>query len=102
MSLSVWVLPPCAPPTPLTATLLSLSVLVEGLVLLPGPPRAPPTTPPRYLCLSDGGGGVDTWSPSRTPKFSIYIRPGGYWIKLITIPLLDYVDNISLVPVMEE
>ena len=73
VSLYVWVLPPCASATPLIAALLSLSVLMGGrvgfvtwapscttdslasrsrslcwgvLVLIPGPPRGPPT------CLS--------------------------------------------------
>ena len=49
-----------------------------------------------------GGGGVDTWSPSRTPNFSVYVRPGGYLIDMVMRPLLDYVDNLSLVLVMEE
>ena len=49
-----------------------------------------------------GGGGVDTSSPSRTPDFSIYVCLGGYYIKMVTIPFLDYVDNLSLVLVMEE
>ena len=49
-----------------------------------------------------GGGGVDTWSPSRNPDFSVYVYPSGYQIKMVTRPLLDYVDNLSLVLVMEE
>ena len=48
------------------------------------------------------GGGIDTWSPSRAPNFSVYVCPGGYWINMVTRPLLDYVDNISLVLVMDE
>ena len=74
-----------------------------GLVLLPGPPFAPLTPPPRYICLSDGGGGgVDTWYPSCTPNFSVYVCPGGHWIKMVTRTLLDYVDNLSLFLVMDE
>ena len=86
MSLSVWVLPPRAPPTPLTAALLSLSVLVGGggVVLLPGTSRAPPTPPPDIYVYLMGGGGVDTWYPSRTPDFSVYVCPGKYWIKMVT------------------
>ena len=49
-----------------------------------------------------GGGGVDTWSPSRTPDFSVYVCPGGYYINMVTVPLMDYVDNLILVLVMEE
>ena len=49
-----------------------------------------------------GGGGVYTWPPSRTTDFSVYVCPGGYYIKMVTRTLLDYVDNISLVLVMEE
>ena len=57
--------------------------------------------PAIYVYLMGGGGGV-TWSPARTPDFSVYVRPGGYCIKMVTRTLLDYVDNISLVLVMEE
>ena len=67
MSRSIWVLPPRARPTPLTAALLSLSILVGGLVFLPGPPRTPPTPSYRYLCLSDGGGVVLIPVPPRVP-----------------------------------
>ena len=49
-----------------------------------------------------GGGGVDTWYPSRTSAFSVYICPDGYYIKMVMRPLMDYVDNLSLVLVMEE
>ena len=49
-----------------------------------------------------GGGGVGTWSPLRSPNFYVYVCPGGYWINMVTIPLLDYVDNLSLVLVMDE
>ena len=42
-----------------------------------------------YLMVN---GSVDTWSPSLTPDFSVYVFPGGYY----------YVDNLSLVLVMEE
>ena len=103
VSLSVWVLLPCAPPTPLLAALLSLSILVGGgWFCYPGP-----LVHHRLHCFAIyvylmGGGGVDTWSPSHTPEFSVYVLPGGYCIKMVTRPLLDYVDNISLVLVMEE
>ena len=103
VSLSVWVLPPRATPTPRTAALLSLSILVGGgwfcyLV---------PLTHHRlhrlaiYVYLM-GGGGVDTWSPSRSPDFSVYVFPAGYWINVLTRPLLYYLDNVSLVLVMDE
>ena len=102
MSLSIWVLPPRSPPTPLTAALLYLSVLVGGWFCY-----LVPLVHHRLHCLAIyvylmGGGGVDTWSPSCTPDFSVYVCPGGYWIKMVTRPLLDYVDNLSLVLVMEE
>ena len=49
-----------------------------------------------------GGGGVDTWPFSRTPNFYVLVCPSGYWIKMVTRTLLDYVDNLSLGLVMEE
>ena len=59
--------------------------------------------PTIYVCTDGGGGGgVDTWSPLCTPDFYVYVRPGGYWIEIVTRTLLIYVDNLSLVLVMEE
>ena len=103
VSLYVWVLPPRSPPTPLTASLLSLSVLVGGGLFFYLSPLVHHQLhhPAIYVYLM-GGVGVDTWSPSRTPEFSVYVRTGGYWIKMVTRPFLYYVDNLSLVLVMEE
>ena len=60
--------------------------------------------PAIYVCPDGGGegGGVDTWNPSLTPDFAVYICPGGYCIEMVMRHLLDYVDNISLILVMEE
>ena len=41
-----------------------------------------------------GGGSVDTWYPSRTPDFSVYFYPGGYYTNMAMRPLLYYVDNL--------
>ena len=104
MILGVWFLPPCAPPTPLTAAPLYLSVLVGGVGFVTwAPSHTSDSAAPMFLfvLLGEGRGG-DTWSPSRTPNFSFYVRPGGDWIEMVTRPLLDYVDNLSLVLVMEE
>ena len=69
---------PRATPTPLTAAPLSLSVLVGGVVVLPGTPCATPTLQLRCLCPSWFGGIViNTWVPSCTPNFAISVRPGG-------------------------
>ena len=56
---------------------ISMSIWWGVVVLIPGPPRVP-------------------------PEFSFYVCPGGYWIKMVRRPLLDYVDNLSLALVMEE
>ena len=104
VSLYVWVLPPCTPPTPLTAAPLYLSVLEGGgWICYLGPlTHLRLCLPAVYVCPSRGGGGgrVDTWSPSCTPGFDVYVRPGGDWIDMVIRPFLDYVDNLSLVLVI--
>ena len=110
VSLSVWVLPPRAPLTLLTASRCLCPSWWGGGVgfFYLAPPHAPPTPLPRCLCMYlwcvcvCGGGGVDTWSPSRTPNFAVYVCPGGDWIHMVMRPFLDYVDNLSLVLVIEE
>ena len=101
--LSFWLLPPRASATPLIATLLFLSVLMEGgWFYYLGPlvhHQLPRLALDVYLM---GGGSVDNGPPSRTPDFSVYVGPGGYWIKMVMRPLLDYFDNLSFVLVMGE
>ena len=79
VSLSVWVLPPRASATPLIAALLSLSVLMEGGWFCYLGPLVHHHLPclAIYVYLM-GGGSVDTWPPSHTPDFSVYVGPGGY------------------------
>ena len=85
MILSVWVLPPLAPPTPLNVALMYLSLLVGGgglvgylgplahlqlrrpavsvrpggvvILLIPGPPCVPPT----FLSMSNWWVGMELW-----------------------------------------
>ena len=80
VSLSVWVLPPRASATLLIAPLLSLSVLMGGggwfCYLAPLVHHQLPCLA-IYVYLM-GGGSVDTWTPSRTPDFSVYVCPSGY------------------------
>ena len=68
---------PCATPTPLTATLLSISILVGGGGFVTwSPSRTSDSASPMSLSVLVGGVVVDTWSPSHTPNFSVYVRPG--------------------------
>ena len=78
--LSVWVLSPRAPATPMTAALLSLSVLMGGGWFFYLGPLVHHQLPRLaiYVYLMRGGS-VDTWPPSRTPDFSVYVCPGGYY-----------------------
>ena len=57
---------------------------------------------PLYLSVLVWGVVIDTWSLSRTPDFAVYVCPGGDWIKMVTRPVLDYIDNLNIFLVMEE
>ena len=79
VSLSVWVLPPRAPETPLIAALLSMSVLMGGGWFC----YLDPLVHHRLYCLAIyvyllGGVSVDTWYPSRNPDFYVCVYPGRY------------------------
>ena len=74
VSLSVCVLPPRAPPTPLTATPLSLSVLVGGVGFVTWAPLlTTDSTAPLSLSILMGGGGVLIPGPPRAPPIFLSI-----------------------------
>ena len=81
VSISVWVLPSCSPPTLQTSAPPYLSVLVGGgLVLLSVSPHAPPTPSPCCLCPSWWGGGLIPGPPRAPPTFlslSVLVGRGG-------------------------
>ena len=79
VSLYIWVLQPIAPPTSLTTTLLSLSVLVGvGWFCYLVPLVHHRLHRPDIYVYLMGGGGVDTWSPSCTPR--IFFLCLSWWV----------------------
>ena len=64
--------------TPLTATPLSLFVLVGGVGFFTWYfLHTSDSATPMYLSILVGGVVINTWYPSLTPDSSVYIRPGG-------------------------
>ena len=69
---------PCAAPTLMNASPLSLSVLVGGVGFVTWYPlHTSNYAEPMSLSVLVGGVVVDTWSPSRTPDFAASVFLGG-------------------------